>query len=59
MIIFKSPEEIQRMRKAGRIVALTIERLVESVRAGMTTMDLDRLAERHDGRPRQPAFLRR
>jgi len=46
LIIFKSPEEIQRMRKAGRIVALTIERLVESVRAGITTMDLDRLAER-------------
>ena len=45
MIIFKSPEEIQRMRKAGRIVALTIERLVESVRPGMTTADLDHMAE--------------
>ena len=45
MIIFKSPEEIQRMRKAGRIVALTIERLVESVRPGMTTANLDHMAE--------------
>ena len=45
MIIFKSPEEIQRMRKAGRIVALTIERLVESVRPGMTTADMDHMAE--------------
>jgi methionyl aminopeptidase len=45
LIIFKSPEEIQRMRSAGRIVALTIERLVEAVRPGMTTADLDRLAE--------------
>jgi methionyl aminopeptidase len=45
LIIFKSPEEIQRMRNAGRIVALTIERLVEAVRPGMTTADLDRLAE--------------
>ena len=33
------------MRKAGRIVALTIERLVESVRPGMTTADLDHMAE--------------
>jgi methionyl aminopeptidase len=46
MIIFKSPEEIDRMRKAGRIVALTIDRLVEAVRPGMTTADLDALAEK-------------
>jgi methionyl aminopeptidase len=46
MIIFKSPEEIDRMRKAGRIVALTVERLMEAVRPGMTTADLDALAEK-------------
>ena len=46
MIIFKSPEEIDRMRRAGRITALTVERLVEAVRPGMTTADLDRLAEK-------------
>jgi methionyl aminopeptidase len=46
MIIFKSPEEIDRMRKAGRITALTVERLMESVRPGMTTGDLDALAEK-------------
>jgi methionyl aminopeptidase len=45
VIIFKSPEEIQRMRMAGRIVARTIERLVAAVRPGMTTADLDRLAD--------------
>jgi methionyl aminopeptidase len=45
MIIFKSPDEIERMRRAGRIVAQTIERLVEDVRPGMTTEDLDRRAE--------------
>ena len=50
MIIIKSPEEIQRMRKAGRIVALTMERLMESVRPGMTTADLDRLAEETIGK---------
>jgi methionyl aminopeptidase len=45
MIILKSPDEIERMRKAGRIVAHTIERLVEDVRPGLTTEDLDRQAE--------------
>ncbi len=45
MIILKSPEEIDRMRTAGRITALTIERLMEEVRPGMTTADLDRFAE--------------
>jgi methionyl aminopeptidase len=49
MIIFKSPEEIDRMRKAGRIVALTIERLMEAVSPGMTTADLDALAEKSIG----------
>jgi methionyl aminopeptidase len=46
MIVFKSPEEIDRMRVAGRVVAVTIERLVESVRPGMSTADLDAVAER-------------
>jgi methionyl aminopeptidase len=45
VIILKSPDEIDRMRKAGRIVASTIEQLAESVRPGMTTEDLDRQAE--------------
>jgi len=33
------------MRKAGRIVAGTIERVVSAVAPGMTTLDLDRVAE--------------
>ena len=45
MIIFKSPEEIDRMRKAGSIVARTIERLQVAVAPGMTTAHLDALAE--------------
>jgi len=45
MIIFKSPEEIDRMRTAGRIVALTIDALLAAVRPGRTTQDLDVLAE--------------
>ena len=46
MIILKSPEEIDRMRVAGRITALTVQRLVEEVRPGMTTADLDAIAEK-------------
>jgi methionyl aminopeptidase len=45
VIIFKSPEEIEKMRKAGRIVAQTIERLQVAVAPGMSTAHLDALAE--------------
>src|SRR2546427_10312232 len=46
MIIFKSPEEIERMRVAGRVTALTVERVTDAVRPGITTADLDQIAER-------------
>jgi methionyl aminopeptidase len=45
VIIRKSNEELDRMRRAGRIVAETISSVVEAVRPGVTTSDLDRLAE--------------
>jgi methionyl aminopeptidase len=47
VIIYKSSDEIDRMRKAGRIVADTIDLLLRAVRPGITTLDLDRLAERN------------
>ena len=46
MIILKSPEEIAFMRRAGRIVADTVERLMGEVRPGISTGDLDAIAER-------------
>ena len=46
MIILKSPEEIALMRRAGRIVADTVERLIGEVRPGISTGDLDAVAER-------------
>ena len=46
MIEYKSPAEIELMRRAGRITADTIERLLERVEAGMTTAQLDEIAER-------------
>ena len=45
MITYKSSDEIARMRRAGRIVAGTIDRLLEQVRPGISTADLDRIAE--------------
>jgi methionyl aminopeptidase len=45
LIIFKSPEEIDKMRRAGQIVARTIEQLQVAVAPGMTTAHLDALAE--------------
>lgn len=41
----KSPEEIELMREAGRILALTHEELRKALKPGMTTLDVDRLGE--------------
>lgn len=55
MIILKTPQEIELIAQASRIVALTIAFLRERVKPGITTADLDRLAEefivREGGRP--------
>ncbi|HEX9716880.1 MAG TPA: type I methionyl aminopeptidase [Actinomycetota bacterium] len=45
MIIYKSPQEVDNMRTAGRIVAGTIDRVLVAVRPGISTADLDRAAE--------------
>lgn len=47
MIELKNPAQIERMRKAGRIVAETLELMRETVRPGVTTGELDRLAEEY------------
>ena len=47
MIIRKSPEELLKMRKAGRIVAGTIDAVLAAVAPGRSTLDLDRVAERY------------
>lgn len=43
-IIIKSDYEIVLMRQAGKVVALTLEKLSKSIRAGMTTKELDTIA---------------
>lgn len=45
MIELKTPDEVRVIRGAGKVVAEILVRLREEVRPGMTTMDLDRMAE--------------
>jgi methionyl aminopeptidase len=44
MISYKSPREIEAMRKAGKIVADLLELISEKIRPGITTKKLDLLA---------------
>jgi len=45
MITIKSPREIETMAEAGRIVGRTLAMLSERVRPGISTLQLDQLAE--------------
>ena len=55
MIILKTPDEIEIMARASRLVAETLAMLRREVRVGITTEELDRLAEQfirsHGGTP--------
>lgn len=46
MIIQKSKAELELMREAGRIVALTHQELAKWIRPGVTTKELDQIADR-------------
>lgn len=57
MIILKTPEEVALMAKASRVVAEALEVLKQAVKPGVTTDELDRLAEAEiRARGAQPAF---
>ena len=45
MIVRKSRKELEAMREGGRITAACLEMLEENVKPGVTTRELDRLAE--------------
>ena len=54
----KSPAEIARMRRAGRVVAEVLALVESELRPGVSTGELDRLAERHIRRSGAiPSFL--
>lgn len=46
MIVLRSGEEIEQMKKAGSILALTIKKLKTVVRPGTQAIELDRIARR-------------
>jgi len=46
MIIIKSNREIEIMREAGRINALAHRKVKEAIRPGISTLELDRIAEK-------------
>jgi methionyl aminopeptidase len=57
MIILKSPAEVAKMRVAGSIVAETIDTVLAAVRPGVSTADLDAVAEAFIGeRKATPSF---
>lgn len=57
MIIIKSRQEIEYMRQAGQIAASALEALAGFIRPGVTTAELDRVAEEYIvARGARPAF---
>ncbi|HHW06103.1 MAG TPA: type I methionyl aminopeptidase [Clostridia bacterium] len=55
MIVLKSEKELGYMREAGRVVAIVLKAMEEAVEPGITTKELDAIAERiireHGGTP--------
>jgi len=57
MIMRKRAEELEKMRRAGRVVGETLEILQAAVRPGVTTKELDEIAEREiQARGATPSF---
>lgn len=57
MIVLKSAKELEKMRVAGRMVAEILALLKERIKPGITTIELDRLAEQEcRKRKAEPAF---
>lgn len=55
MIILRSPEEIEKMRKSNAIVAIVLAELAERVDTGVTTLELNEISEelcrKHHAKP--------
>jgi len=58
MITVKTPEQIEKMRESGRIVAEVLNEIEKHIRPGVSTLELDKIA--HDyiiSRGAKPSFL--
>lgn len=55
MVILKSPEEIKCIRKSCELAASALNKILENIKEGITTLELDRIAEdyiiKHGARP--------
>lgn len=47
MITLKTEDDIRIMRKAGQIAALALQKVVEEAKEGVSTLELDRIAENY------------
>lgn len=47
MIAIKSPEQIEKMRVAGRLTAKVLEAVTEIIKPGITTMEIDEFCEHY------------
>ncbi|HNS53639.1 MAG TPA: type I methionyl aminopeptidase [Syntrophales bacterium] len=57
MVILKSRQEIEKMRKSNALVAVILEELAKKIRPGVKTIELDRLSEQMAlKRGARPAF---
>jgi methionyl aminopeptidase len=60
MIILKTPEEIERMRAAGKILAACHRALAKRIRPGVTTWEIDQFVEqflaKHGATPEQKGY---
>ncbi len=56
MISLKTDEEIAKMRAGGRILAEVLEKVKERVKPGVTTLELDELADKLISEKGEPSF---
>jgi len=58
MITVKTPDEIEKMREAGKIVAEVLEELEKHIRPGVSTLELDKIAHEYIiNKGAKPSFL--
>lgn len=46
MVSLKTPDEIQKLKNAGRVVALVFEAVAEMIRPGISTWEIDQIADK-------------